>query len=151
MTGFDVCELLKRNATLARVLVIFVTSHDAPALEIDAFRMGAVDYVIKPLVVARLQVRVMQTTEQLRTAATAQHARACDSLRRDGRRASRCTGSDRRARLRERARQGSQQAPGAIVLDAQCCAADTSSQADAIEAALRTLLFAPDWPISRLS
>jgi two-component system, cell cycle response regulator len=58
MTGFDVCEILKRDARLARVPVIFVTSHDAPALEVDAFRMGAADYVIKPLVATRLQSRV---------------------------------------------------------------------------------------------
>ncbi len=58
MTGFDVCEVLKRDPKLAHVPVIFVTSHDAPALEVDAFRMGAADYVIKPLVAARLQARV---------------------------------------------------------------------------------------------
>ncbi|AET94220.1 CheB methylesterase (plasmid) [Burkholderia sp. YI23] len=58
MTGFDVCEILKKDAKLARVPVIFVTSHDAPALEVDAFRMGAADYVIKPLVASRLQARV---------------------------------------------------------------------------------------------
>ena len=58
MTGFDVCEILKKDAKLARVPVIFVTSHDAPALEVDAFRMGASDYVIKPLVAPRLQARV---------------------------------------------------------------------------------------------
>lgn len=58
MTGFDVCEILKSDAKLARVPVIFVTSHDAPALEVDAFRMGAADYVIKPLVAPRLQARV---------------------------------------------------------------------------------------------
>jgi two-component system, cell cycle response regulator len=58
MTGFDVCEILKRDTRLARVPVIFVTSHDAPALEVDAFRMGAADYVIKPLVATRLQARV---------------------------------------------------------------------------------------------
>ncbi|BBU33182.1 hypothetical protein BTHE68_69160 (plasmid) [Burkholderia sp. THE68] len=58
MTGFDVCEILKSDAKLARVPVIFVTSHDAPALEVDAFRIGAADYVIKPLVAPRLQARV---------------------------------------------------------------------------------------------
>jgi two-component system, cell cycle response regulator len=58
MTGFDVCEILKSDAKLARVPVIFVTSHDAPALEVDAFRVGAADYVIKPLVAPRLQARV---------------------------------------------------------------------------------------------
>ncbi|GJH09867.1 response regulator [Caballeronia novacaledonica] len=58
MTGFDVCEILKSDAKLARVPVIFITSHDAPALEVDAFRMGAADYVIKPLVAPRLRARV---------------------------------------------------------------------------------------------
>jgi two-component system, cell cycle response regulator len=58
MTGFDVCEILKKDPKLARVPVIFVTSHDAPALEVDAFRMGAADYVTKPLVAPRLQARV---------------------------------------------------------------------------------------------
>jgi two-component system, cell cycle response regulator len=70
MTGFDVCELLKKDARLARVPVIFVTSHDAPALEVDAFRMGAADYVIKPLIAARLQARVRAQLRLRQTART---------------------------------------------------------------------------------
>jgi two-component system, cell cycle response regulator len=58
LTGFDVCEILKSDPRLARVPVIFVTSHDAPALEVDALRMGAADYVTKPLVASQLQARV---------------------------------------------------------------------------------------------
>ncbi|MDR5823273.1 response regulator [Caballeronia sp. LZ043] len=73
MTGFDVCEILKHDAKLSRVPVIFVTSHDAPALEVDAFNMGASDYVIKPLVAARLQARVRA---QLRLTDRALHMRA---------------------------------------------------------------------------
>ncbi|WP_061133888.1 response regulator [Caballeronia fortuita] len=64
MTGFDVCEILKSDAKLARVPVIFVTSHDAPALEVDAFNIGAADYVIKPLVAPRLQARVRAQLRQ---------------------------------------------------------------------------------------
>ena len=45
MTGFDACEILKADANLAHVPIIFVTSHDAPALEVDALRLGAADYV----------------------------------------------------------------------------------------------------------
>ena len=41
MTGFEVCEALKSDPTLARVPVIFVTSHDAPALEVAALQKGA--------------------------------------------------------------------------------------------------------------
>ena len=58
MTGFDVCEVLKADANLAHVPIIFVTSHDAPALEVDALRLGAADYVTKPLIAAQLMARV---------------------------------------------------------------------------------------------
>jgi len=58
MTGFDFCEILKSDAELAKIPVIFVTSHDAPALEIDAFRLGASDYVTKPLNATQLRARV---------------------------------------------------------------------------------------------
>jgi two-component system cell cycle response regulator len=58
MTGFDVCEVLKADANLAHVPIIFVTSHDAPALEVDALRLGASDYVTKPLIAAQLKARV---------------------------------------------------------------------------------------------
>jgi two-component system cell cycle response regulator len=58
MTGFDVCEVLKADARLAHVPIIFVTSHDAPALEVDALRLGASDYVTKPLIAAQLKARV---------------------------------------------------------------------------------------------
>jgi two-component system cell cycle response regulator len=58
MTGFDVCEVLKGDARLAHVPIIFVTSHDAPALEVDALRLGAADYVTKPLIAAQLKARV---------------------------------------------------------------------------------------------
>jgi two-component system cell cycle response regulator len=58
MTGFDACEILKGDANLAHVPIIFVTSHDAPALEVDALRLGAADYVTKPLVAAQLKARV---------------------------------------------------------------------------------------------
>ena len=58
MTGFDFCEILKADSELAKIPVIFVTSHDAPALEIDAFRLGAADYVTKPLNATQLRARV---------------------------------------------------------------------------------------------
>ena len=58
MTGFDACEVLKGDANLAHVPIIFVTSHDAPALEVDALKLGAADYVTKPLIAAQLKARV---------------------------------------------------------------------------------------------
>ncbi len=58
MTGFDVCEMLKSNPDLAHVPVLFVTSHDAPALEADAVKLGAAGYITKPLVEAQLRASV---------------------------------------------------------------------------------------------
>jgi two-component system cell cycle response regulator len=58
MTGFDVCEVLKSDPLLAGIPVIFVTSHDAPALEVDALNLGAADYVTKPLAAPQLKARV---------------------------------------------------------------------------------------------
>src|SRR4249920_1339468 len=53
MTGFDVCEALKADPVLSGVPVIFVTSHEAPALEVAALQNGAADFVTKPLVAAQ--------------------------------------------------------------------------------------------------
>lgn len=64
VTGFDVCEALKSDPDLARVPVIFVTSHDTPALKVAAMQKGAADFITKPLVAAQLKTRVQA---QLRT------------------------------------------------------------------------------------
>jgi PAS domain S-box-containing protein len=72
MTGFDVCEALKADPVLARVPVIFVTSHDAPALEAAALQNGAADFVTKPLVAdqliarGRVQLRAKVLVEDLK-------------------------------------------------------------------------------------
>ena len=59
MTGFDVCEALKSDPVLARVPVIFATSHDATMLlHVAALHKGAAGIVTKPLVKAELTARV---------------------------------------------------------------------------------------------
>ncbi|SAL41647.1 two component AraC family transcriptional regulator [Caballeronia peredens] len=142
MTGFDVCEILKSDAKLARVPVIFVTSHDAPALEVDAFGIGAADYVIKPLVAPRLQARVrgqlrwksrvLQMQARARDedlnapVPKASGVRLLGMLADDTAHAQRDAleaigalelAADREAALRLAARNG----PSAIVLDSRCC------------------------------
>ena len=64
MTGFDVCEALKADPDLARVPVIFVTSHDSAAVKAAALQKGAAEFMTKPLVAARLKTSVRA---QLRT------------------------------------------------------------------------------------
>jgi PAS domain S-box-containing protein len=58
MTGIDVFEQMKADPALARVPVIFATSHDSTALQVIALRKGAVDFVTKPLVATQLTSRV---------------------------------------------------------------------------------------------
>jgi len=59
MTGYEVCEALKSDPNLAHVPVIFVTSHSTPASKTDALRKGAADFIVKPLVSARLTTAVL--------------------------------------------------------------------------------------------
>ena len=58
MSGLDVCEALKADPVLARVPIVFVTSHTTSALEVVALQRGAADFVTKPLVAAQLMARV---------------------------------------------------------------------------------------------
>jgi PAS domain S-box-containing protein len=74
MSGFEVCEALRADPVLAHVPVIFVTSHDAPALEVAALQYGTADFVTKPLVAQQLTARVRA---QLRA------KRLAEDLRRD--------------------------------------------------------------------
>ena len=72
MDGFEVLKALKADPVLAEVPVIFVTSHRAPEFEVEGFRLGAVDFIVKPvvapIVVARVsaQLRVKHMAEALR-------------------------------------------------------------------------------------
>jgi len=72
MDGFDVLRALKADPQLAEVPVIFVTSHREPEFEVAGFELGAVDFIVKPvvaaLVVARVtaQLRVRRMAEALR-------------------------------------------------------------------------------------
>jgi diguanylate cyclase (GGDEF)-like protein len=76
MSGFQVCEALKSDATLADVPVIFVTSHGDAAFETAGFNVGAADFIAKPvnpaLVRARVnsQLRSKKMADELRRIAT---------------------------------------------------------------------------------
>jgi diguanylate cyclase (GGDEF)-like protein len=76
MSGFAVCQALKADPLLSEVPVIFVTSHSAPDFEVAALKMGAADFISKPMlpevVRARVntQLKVRRLTEELRRLAT---------------------------------------------------------------------------------
>jgi len=76
MSGFQVCEALKADASLSAVPIIFITSHCEPAFEVSGFEFGAADFIAKPfsgpLVLARVktQLRVKRMADDLRRIAT---------------------------------------------------------------------------------
>jgi diguanylate cyclase (GGDEF)-like protein len=47
-SGFDVCKAFKSDPLLARVPIIFISSHESSELEEKALALGAVDFICKP-------------------------------------------------------------------------------------------------------
>jgi two-component system sensor histidine kinase/response regulator len=66
MDGFEVCRRLKLDARTASVPVIFMTALDDTAHKVQGFRLGAVDYITKPIqreeLLARIQHHVQLYT-----------------------------------------------------------------------------------------
>lgn len=66
LDGYEVCKLLKQDAVLADVPVIFATSLDATEAEVLGLSAGAIDYVTKPFQPGTLQRRVGNHVEMKR-------------------------------------------------------------------------------------
>ena len=49
MDGFEVCRALKTDPTTKNIPVIFISALTSPADKIKGFKLGAVDYLTKPL------------------------------------------------------------------------------------------------------
>ena len=77
MSGFQLCERLKADPTLADVPVIFVTSHSEPDFEVAGFDLGAVDFIAKPISPPLLQARVKT---QLRVKALSDEVRRISTI-----------------------------------------------------------------------
>ncbi|GAA0300834.1 two-component system response regulator [Psychrosphaera haliotis] len=58
MTGFEVCETLKKNSSTKQIPIIFVTALDDETDETLGFELGAVDYISKPVSPPRVKARV---------------------------------------------------------------------------------------------
>ena len=56
--GFEVCRRLKSDPHTADVPVIFMTAMDDTAHKVEGFRLGAVDYVTKPIQREELLARI---------------------------------------------------------------------------------------------
>ncbi len=65
--GYEVCQLLKLDPTLAEIPVIFVTAKTAIEDEARGFEVGGVDYITKPITPLLIRARV-RTHMELRAA-----------------------------------------------------------------------------------
>jgi putative two-component system response regulator len=58
VSGFEVCRALKDEPQTADIPIVFLTSKAESEAQVEAFGLGAVDYLIKPINVAVLKARV---------------------------------------------------------------------------------------------
>lgn len=76
MSGYEVCDAIRADATLADIPVIFVTGHGETDAEVRGLEAGAVDFITKPvneaLLLARVrtQLRLKSMADELRSMAT---------------------------------------------------------------------------------
>ncbi|MBF0400464.1 MAG: response regulator [Magnetococcales bacterium] len=64
MSGFDVCETLKKDQATNAIPVIFVTAADEAVDEARGLEIGGEDYLIKPVSPPVLKARVRNTLER---------------------------------------------------------------------------------------
>lgn len=69
MDGYETCKLLKENATLQNIPIIFISALDETMDKVKAFELGGVDYVTKPFqfeeVVARVGTHLQLRQQQM--------------------------------------------------------------------------------------
>lgn len=58
MSGIEVCEALKADASLVHIPVVFITGHATTADELAGLAAGAVDFIAKPPLAPLVQARV---------------------------------------------------------------------------------------------
>lgn len=66
LDGFEVCRQLKEDPRTASVPVIFMTAVDDTEHKVEGFRLGAVDYITKPIQREELLVRIQHQLQLYR-------------------------------------------------------------------------------------
>ena len=72
ITGFELCEEIKKKEKLSRIPIVFLTAKASLADTRKGFELGAVDYILKPFrkeeLIARLKIhlKLYRTQEELR-------------------------------------------------------------------------------------
>ncbi len=69
MTGIELCRLIRRDASLATLPVLFLTAHASSRDVVDAFASGADDYVVKPFRAPELGARIFGLLRRARMSA----------------------------------------------------------------------------------
>ena len=65
MNGYEMCAELKSNAVTSHIPVIFVTAATSPDEEEKGLKLGALDYVVKPVNLSILRARVKNHMETI--------------------------------------------------------------------------------------
>ena len=58
LNGFDVCKTIKKNPETSNIPVIFLTAKSTTDDEYEGLNIGAVDYIVKPISIKTLLLRV---------------------------------------------------------------------------------------------
>ena len=74
LSGFDTCRQIKANSALAHIPVIFMTGLSETEHVLEGFACGGVDYVVKPLRVQEVVVRLHTHTRNARMTRLAREA-----------------------------------------------------------------------------
>ncbi len=69
MTGIELCRLIRRDPELSTLPVLFLTAHASSRDVVEAFAVGADDYVVKPFRAPELGARIFGLLRRARMAA----------------------------------------------------------------------------------
>lgn len=79
-TGIELCQAVRTDPTWQDIPVLFLTSHRDAATIQDVFRVGADDYISKPIVGPELLTRILNRLERNRLLQTLSHRDAVTGL-----------------------------------------------------------------------
>ena len=66
INGFDLCRDLKANRITSETPIVFVTERNEEVDRVVGFELGATDYVVKPVNLRELTLRVLRILQRLR-------------------------------------------------------------------------------------
>ena len=66
MNGFEVCRMLKASPTTRGIPVFMLTAMASTESKVEAFQVGATDYMTKPFEIAELLVRIESRLQHIR-------------------------------------------------------------------------------------